>query len=251
MKEILFILIPAFILAFALVIALLKRFLRFTPEEKGAMGEKMVAKALGGTIEGKQYLINDIILVDGKKTSQIDHIFINNYGIWVIETKNYAGMIFGQEKSNSWTQVLAYGKTKNRLYNPIKQNNTHIFMLNKIAKLKIELHNIVVFANESVDISNVNAKNVFNIKQLKQAVNTYTGLNLSGMQMEEYYNRILNATIGKNVSMKEHISNIQAMKSDIAHDICPRCGGRLVKRTGKSGTFTGCSNYPKCRFVKK
>lgn len=33
-------------------------------------------------------------------------------------------------------------------------------------------------------------------------------------------------------------------------DICPNCGGRLVKREGKYGEFIGCSNYPKCHFKK-
>ena len=35
------------------------------------------------------------------------------------------------------------------------------------------------------------------------------------------------------------------------NDVCPRCGGTLVKRNGKYGTFMGCSNYPKCRYIKK
>lgn len=33
-------------------------------------------------------------------------------------------------------------------------------------------------------------------------------------------------------------------------DICPKCGGRLVKRKGKYGEFIGCSNYPKCHYKK-
>lgn len=33
--------------------------------------------------------------------------------------------------------------------------------------------------------------------------------------------------------------------------ICPCCGGNLVKRNGKFGSFYGCSNYPKCDYTKK
>lgn len=33
--------------------------------------------------------------------------------------------------------------------------------------------------------------------------------------------------------------------------VCPRCGGALVKRTGKYGEFVGCSNFPQCRYVQK
>ena len=35
------------------------------------------------------------------------------------------------------------------------------------------------------------------------------------------------------------------------NDVCPRCGGTLVKRSVKYGAFMGCSNYPKCRYIKK
>lgn len=33
--------------------------------------------------------------------------------------------------------------------------------------------------------------------------------------------------------------------------VCPRCGGKLVVRHGKYGTFMGCSNYPKCRYTRE
>ena len=34
-------------------------------------------------------------------------------------------------------------------------------------------------------------------------------------------------------------------------ELCPECGSPLVQRNGKHGTFIGCSNYPKCSYVKK
>lgn len=33
--------------------------------------------------------------------------------------------------------------------------------------------------------------------------------------------------------------------------ICPRCGGNLIDRNGKFGSFYGCSNYPKCKYTLK
>lgn len=33
---------------------------------------------------------------------------------------------------------------------------------------------------------------------------------------------------------------------------CPQCEtGRLLERKGKYGVFVGCSNYPKCAYIKK
>lgn len=34
-------------------------------------------------------------------------------------------------------------------------------------------------------------------------------------------------------------------------EICPLCGGKLVLREGKYGSFHGCGNFPKCKFTKK
>lgn len=87
----------------------------------GSEGERIVGRFIGETIPGLQYVINNLILeVEEGKTSQIDHIVINKRGIFVIETKNYSGMIYGTENQLEWTQVLNYGKVKNHFYNPIK-----------------------------------------------------------------------------------------------------------------------------------
>lgn len=54
----------------------------------------------------------------------------------------------------------------------------------------------------------------------------------------------------------EYIKLFGADNSDIAVNTeesskCPKCGGGLVKKNGKYGPFYGCSNFPKCRFIKK
>lgn len=33
------------------------------------------------------------------------------------------------------------------------------------------------------------------------------------------------------------------------YDVCPRCGGELVRRNGKYGPFYGCVKFPSCRFT--
>ena len=74
----------------------------FKPRIKGFIGEKTVALLLA-TLDKKEYrTINDLIIrVDGEST-QIDHVVVSNYGIFVIETKNYKGWITGYESSNQW-----------------------------------------------------------------------------------------------------------------------------------------------------
>ena len=76
---------------------------------------------------GKTYRqLNDITLALGDgSTTQIDHLIISRYGIFVIETKNMSGWIFGSEKNAQWTQCFPNGK-KFRFQNPIRQNYRHL-----------------------------------------------------------------------------------------------------------------------------
>lgn len=67
---------------------------------------------------------------DGKY-AQIDLVVVSSVGMIVIEVKDYSGWIFGNGKNYRWTQVLAYGKEKYRLYNPVLQNKMHIEALKK------------------------------------------------------------------------------------------------------------------------
>ena len=70
------------------------------PRMKGFIGEKTVALLLATLDKRKYRTINDLIIRADGKSSQIDHVVISNYGIFIIETKNYKGWITGYESSN-------------------------------------------------------------------------------------------------------------------------------------------------------
>ena len=61
-------------------------------------------------------------------TTEIDLLVVDTTGIYVFESKNYSGWIFGDEKNTMWSQSLKGGK-KNRFFNPIWQNKGHISAL--------------------------------------------------------------------------------------------------------------------------
>jgi DNA topoisomerase-1 len=46
-------------------------------------------------------------------------------------------------------------------------------------------------------------------------------------------------------------SNMEKNKAEETGEVCPNCGSPLVIRSGKYGKFTACSNYPKCKYIKK
>ena len=217
---------------------------------KGEVGENIVARILGDTVAGKQYVINNITFADRQgRSCQIDHIYINEHGIWVIETKNYSGQIYGNENWHEWTQILAFGNEKHKLYNPVKQNATHIYLLSKQIREYKVFQNLVVYLR-GADITNVNSSCVCSIDCLKQRINEDTGVSLSPVQMDKYYKRLLALKENSTIGADEHIQNIKNLQDNIRLGICPRCGGNLVLRSGKSGQFYGCEKYPKCSFTK-
>ena len=92
------------------------------PALKGAAGEKRVARLLGKM--GAE-VRNDVLLPDGNGgLTQVDHLALGRSGIWVVETKNYGGSIFGKPGDKRWTQKL--GHQTNRFQNPLHQNFAHI-----------------------------------------------------------------------------------------------------------------------------
>lgn len=217
-------------------------------KEIGEDGEKLVRRVLGVSVDGEKQVFNDYKFLANGNSVQIDHIYINKNGIFVIETKNYQGTIYGNEEQQEWIQVLANGNVKNRFYNPIKQNNSHIYKLQKFLPKNIDIISIVVFIE--ADIKNVNSNNVCNLDELKEILNLDYGKTITPQQIN-YVANILRRYQNNNITEEEHINNIHKMKEDIENNICPRCGAKLVIKNGDYGEFYGCSNYPKCKFKKK
>ena len=220
-----------------------------SPRGKGWLGEMRVKVLIGRTKPGKKYVINNLMLkVSEGKTSQIDHVVINPRGVFVIETKNYSGRIYGSENQLEWTQVLSYGRVKHKLYNPIKQNRTHIFHISQILSdhTSVPLISAIVFVQGNIHF--ISAPGVYNLKGLKHTISFGPSV-LTSDQMEKIYNRLISAK-GKTIGTREHIQNINVAKNNIENNICPRCGKMLVLRKGKNGEFYGCSGYPSCKFTK-
>ena len=234
-----------FIVLFALMIF-------FKPQMKGWFGEKAVSTILAMLNKDEYRVLNDIMLNTEHGTSQIDHVVLSPYGIFVIETKNYKGWITGSEFSEQWTKNM-YGK-KYKFRNPLLQNYGHVKALEKHLGLKTDdFIPIVVF---SVDAEiKVKAKSpVIYTVNLNREIKKYQEQKFTCQEVEEFLNKLLALNISSRESKKEHVSTIKTQISDkkenIKNGICPRCGGQLIERKGKYGIFMGCSNYPKCRYTR-
>jgi restriction system protein len=119
-----------------------------SPKFKGKLGESIVSKAAGKYLDEKTYqLIDNVTLIAGDGTTQIDHIIVSIYGVFVIETKNMKGWIFGSEKQKTWTQVIF--KDKYKFQNPLRQNYKHVKVLQNLLKLRQDqFFSIIVFIGD-------------------------------------------------------------------------------------------------------
>lgn len=115
-------------------------------KDKGAMGEYLLYKELC-KIKGNKYYLFNLYIPTKSNYTEIDLIMINKNGIFVFESKNYSGTIYGDEHCGTWTQFFTQ-KQKFSFYNPIIQNNSHIIALRNLLG-DMPMYNIVVFPDNT------------------------------------------------------------------------------------------------------
>lgn len=111
---------------------------RFTSDEKerkGSQGERESFKILARLPYEQRILTNLYLPKKDGSTTEIDLVMINETGIYVVESKNYSGWIFGDDREKYWTQTMPNGK-KQKFYNPVWQNESHIKALQELLRMK-------------------------------------------------------------------------------------------------------------------
>lgn len=219
---------------------------------KGKVGEIRVAKILSKLPKEEYRVLNNLLIKQGNKTTQIDHVVVSEYRIFVIETKHYQGWIYGDANREYWTQNI-YGN-KYELYNPIYQNQGHINVLRRIL---VDIHpeafiSVITFSKKaSLDIRD--GENVVYWNELYDVIRSYQRKCISAEQMQKVYEILLAANIDSKENQKQHVRHVREQitkrEETIANGQCPRCGGQLMLRKGIHGLFYGCSNYPQCRYT--
>lgn len=236
----------------AIIIAFVVLYKLCLPNIKGFIGETIVASELN-RLQCEDYIIlNDVLISADRGSSQIDHVVISIYGIFVIETKNYKGWIHGNEQSEYWTQSIYRKKTKFR--NPIKQNWAHIYALKKALSgfEQVNYHSIVVFAG-SAKLKNVSSQvPVIYDYEIVQTIMGYRRTpTLSLAQVNAIADKLKSIMLQDKES---HINQVKThakdFKAGVKSTVCPRCGGTLLVRDGCYGKFYGCTSYPKCKYTQ-
>lgn len=218
-------------------------------ENAGQFGEFATEYALTNkNLDGELVVLKNIYVPTQGKTTEIDLLMIHEKGIFVFESKNYSGWIFGSTDQLNWTQSLQNGD-KNKFYNPIRQNRTHIKALAAFLEKPVsEFVSYIVFSErctlkkvpaDTSDVIIVRRPDM--LKKLKATLKT-TPTKYTFNDIQDIAKKLQPLTNKDDAEKQQHIINIQ--------NKCPFCGGELTLRNGKYGRFWGCSNYPKCKFTR-
>lgn len=186
----------------------------------GRIGEYLTYKKLQYFEKDKaKFLFNVYIPKDTGETTEIDVLMLTRKGIFVFESKNYSGWIFGSESQKNWYQTLPAGRGrshKEHFYNPIMQNSSHIKYLRALIGENIPMHSIIVFS-ERCTLKNVTVKSD-EIKVIKRnevsdiVFGIYKSLSDNIMTDEDVENLFAKLYPYTQVSEEEkaqHIANIQ------------------------------------------
>ena len=215
---------------------------------RGKKGEEKVVNILKKRKEHFK-LLNDVTFVNenSEMSHQIDHVFINKYGVFVIETKNYYGEIQVIKDENLWFKIVKDKKEK--ISNPLKQNKSHEQIIKKLLKGKIDVIGLVVFVKNNAPY--LGDENVINLKDLNAFIDCYPFKEeLDEKTIDDIYKIIKTSSV--KISKKEHLENISYLaqiskekKAEIEYalesHICPWCDSPIIQ----DGYSFHCS---KCKF---
>ncbi|MCR9953450.1 NERD domain-containing protein [Vibrio parahaemolyticus] len=223
---------------------------------KGVFGEFLVNRLLSKLPESDYTLIKDVTLPTSVGTTQVDHIVVSKYGIFVVETKNMKGWIFGSARQRQWTQKIYRHSSK--FQNPLHQNYKHIKALETLLGCSEEhLHSVIVFIGDSTFKTEMPPNVTYargSIRYIQQ-FNQVVFSDRDYARLTESINQIkLKRGIITDLKHRKHVKEVVTSKA--SSNQCPRCGSEMVLRETKRGEnigkqFWGCSTFPKCRAVKQ
>lgn len=185
----------------------------------GFYGEYLTFNILERVNGNKKILTNVYVPKETGGTTEIDVVMIHEKGIYVIESKNYSGWIYGDEKNKNWTQTFKNGKHE-KFYNPIWQNQTHIRHLMKLLNIENSnmFNSIIVFSErcelKKVQVTSINVK-VINRYRLLRTLNALTSeskVTFDINEIKKIYAKLKNYTNVSEEVIKQHIQKVMSYK---------------------------------------
>lgn len=251
-----------------------------TPWFKGIIGEWFINLSIRLFLDQREYhLLKDVTLPTPQGSTQIDHVIVSRFGVFVIETKNMRGWIFGHPAHKSWTQQIY--RRRHSFQNPLRQNHLHMMTLKSLLGLADhQFHSVIYFIGDCT-FKTPMPENVMN-RGLIRHIKGKTTQVLTLADVHGAIETIQQERLAPNwQTHRQHVARIKArhgaapirslptdapppqrpISSTATHPVshrqhpsCPRCGNTMVLRTANRGEnrgnqFWGCSGYPGCREI--
>ena len=222
-------------------------------KNKGRFGEYLIEFAITNhNVPGQLYVFHNLYVPYQQRYAEIDVLLLHERGIFVFESKNYSGWIFGNETDLQWTQTFQNGE-KYRFYNPIRQNQTHIKALSAFLSLPVTCFFSCIVFSDRCSLQSIPFSSEFVVLQQTDILNwlryylEHHPIIYTYQQLTEWANLLSPIA---NVSPMEQVDHINQITNRFTSQFCPFCGAPLILRQGKFGVFWGCSAYPKCKFTR-
>lgn len=179
---------------------------------KGWFGEQMVRFWLHRHLNKTLYVtLHDVTLQTPDGTTQIDHVVVSPFGVFVIETKNMTGWIFGSEKQAEWTQK--FPRKSFRFQNPLRQNYKHVKAIEDLLQASPGLvHSVVVFVG-AAKAKTAMPDNVFFDGGMTAYITTFKEVLFSAEEVYQIFEAIyVYAEPATRETHRRHVAALQARK---------------------------------------
>ncbi len=196
---------------------------------KGVFGEWQVNLLIRFFLnKGEYHLVKNVTLPTDDGTTQIDHIIVSKYGIFVIETKNMKGWIFGSANQKQWTQKIY--KHTSKFQNPLHQNYKHLKTLESCLAINSDsIFSVIIFIGDSSFKTDM-PENVRYARGGIEYIKAKTEVFYSDPQVADLIVQIENGRLERgyktNAQHVKHVRDIVNQKSVV--QTCSKCGADMV-----------------------
>ncbi len=200
--------ILAMLLLFTTVLVILALVLgRYGARIKGALEERTLHKVLVKELPASYQHYRNLVIPTAKGDfTEVDHLVLSHFGIFVIEVKNYRGWIFGGEKQPQWT--LQRFRSKHPFMNPLHQNYKHTQAVKQLLGLTGKdadsVQSIVAFGRHAEFKFQI-PPNVMYTSLVGDYINDFYQPCFSDEQIRMFSARLNMARAGKKVLRKLHM----------------------------------------------
>ena len=201
---------------FAGIVAVIAIILK-SPWFKGWIGELQVNLVTKFFLNKDTYhLIKNVTIPADGGTTQIDHVIVSRFGVFVVETKNLRGWIFGKEGDAYWTQKLY--RHSEKFQNPLRQNYKHTKTLADILGISDDkMRSVIVFTGDASFKTDM-PENVTNPRRYIRYIRSQTKPVLTEGEVREIIKLIAEKRLAPGLKTHfQHVKHVKHIKAGKEH----------------------------------